>query len=68
MKFGGIFVILLLSTLGWAKYFNDLFEGDIAVRDDELGDDDTQDAFVRHSSQKWAYNTVSYYIDESSIR
>ena len=61
-------MILLLSNLGCPKYFNDLFEGDIAVRDDELGDDDTQDAFVRHASKKWAYNTVPYYIEESSIR
>jgi hypothetical protein len=68
MKFGVIFVILLLSTLGWAKYFNNMLEGDIAICDDDLGGDDTREAFVRHSSQKWAYNTVPYYIDEISIR
>ena len=68
MKFGVIFVILLLSTLGWANYFNDLFEGDIAFRDEVLGDGGSQDAFMRHSSKTWAYNVVPYYIDETSIR
>ena len=68
MKFGVIFVILLLSTLGWAKYFNSLFEGDIAVRNEVLGDNANQDAFIRHSSKTWDYNYVPYYIDGNSIR
>lgn len=68
MKFRVICMILLLSTLGWANYFNNLFEGDIAFRDEVLGDGGSQDAFLRHSSKTWAYNTVPYYIDETSIR
>ena len=68
MNFAGFFVILLLSTLGCAKYFNSLFEGDIAVRDEVLGDDSNQDAFIRHSSKTWDYNYVPYYIDGNSIR
>ena len=70
MKLKSFFVVLVCSTLFAQanKFFANLFEGDIAIRDEAQDDGNAQDAFIRHSSRKWNYNLVPYYIDENSIR
>ena len=63
------FVVLVCSTFVQSKkFFSNLFEGDIAIRDEAQGDGNTQDAFIWHSARNWNNGHVPYYIDEKSIR
>ena len=72
MKLSVILVMLLcLSYLcEMEKFYSGMFEGDIAVREINIDDKDEESyvAFLRHTSRKWPFNHVPYYIDESSIR
>ena len=70
MRFQEVLLLLLFYFGKTRKFFNNMFEGDIAMRD-EMNNDDKDlayEAFLRHSSRKWPYNHVPYYIDENSIR
>ena len=64
-------MLLCLSYLGkMEKFYSGMFEGDIAVREINIDDnaEESYDAFLRHTSRKWPFNHMPYYIDESSIR
>ena len=68
MRKMNVVLLIFFSFAGPKKYFANLFEGDIAVRDDDDELTSSQDAFLRHTSLNWPYNHVPYYVDENSIR